>query len=97
MQDAVMNNEFWQCVANIEHYFDTSADVLDDDALFAAGYLQGHFAVVVSRLQTAEASVEMLDEAMQQNLTQAFAAGELEKADQALVETLWQKIFQMHQ
>lgn len=93
MQIDTSEGSFWQTVERIEHFFDTAADTLDDGTLFAAGYLQGHFAVVVSRLQTTDADAEALNQAMLVNLESAFAAKELEESDQSAVAQLWQEIF----
>ena len=93
MQPHATHDTFWRVVERIEQYFDTAADALDDDALFTAGYLQGHFAVVVSRLQDAPTRAETLHGAMVENLNAAFAAGELDATDQEQVLRLWDTIF----
>lgn len=63
----------------------------DDDALFASGYLQGHFAVVLSELEAqSEQGIEALDEKMQECLK--LAAKELEDHDYRLVSDAWQSL-----
>lgn len=63
----------------------------DDDALFASGYLQGHFAVVLSELEVeADHSVAALDDKMQNCLK--LAAKELEDHDYRLVADAWQSL-----
>ena len=63
----------------------------DDDALFASGYLQGHFAVVLSEMETeGRDDVASLDEKMQVCLTQATK--ELEDNDYQLVANAWQQL-----
>jgi len=93
MQVDATQNGFWPTVERIEQFFDTAADTLNDEELFAAGYLQGHFAVVVSRLQSVSAHPEALHQAMLANLDTAFAANELAADDQVMVSALWNKIF----
>lgn len=65
-------------------------NVGDDDALFASGYLQGHFAVILSELETENANdniVYLLDDKMQQCLLQAKE--ELTPDDYQLVINAW--------
>lgn len=63
----------------------------DDDALFASGYLQGHFAVVLSELEAqSEQGIEALDEKMHECLK--LAAKELEDHDYRLVNDAWQSL-----
>ncbi|QQX78759.1 YfcL family protein [Shewanella sp. KX20019] len=60
----------------------------DDDALFASGYLQGHFAVVLSKLEVEhEQGVEALESKMVECL--ALAREELDDNDYALVNDAW--------
>ncbi|MDF0535429.1 YfcL family protein [Shewanella yunxiaonensis] len=72
----------------LEHWL---ADIVangDDDALFASGYLQGHFAVVLAELEAeSEQGTEALAIKMQHCLKQA--AKELEDPDYRLVEHAW--------
>lgn len=60
----------------------------DDDALFASGYLQGHFAVVLSQLEVeTEQDLAALEAKMTECL--ALAREELDDADYALVSNAW--------
>ncbi|MGE4261777.1 YfcL family protein [Shewanella sp.] len=60
----------------------------DDDALFASGYLQGHFAVVLAELEAeTEQGADALATKMNDCLKQA--AKELEDPDYRLVEHAW--------
>ncbi|WOT04013.1 YfcL family protein [Shewanella youngdeokensis] len=60
----------------------------DDDALFASGYLQGHFAVVLSQLEVeADHGVQALAQKMVACL--ALAREELDDKDYALVSDAW--------
>ncbi|QSX28827.1 MULTISPECIES: YfcL family protein [Shewanella] len=63
----------------------------DDDAMFASGYLQGHFAVALAELE-AEGDVdsERLDTKMAACLD--IARGELAPADFALVANAWDEL-----
>lgn len=62
----------------------------DDDAVFASGYLQGHFAVVLSQLEQQSAhDFNALDAQMQLCLKQAQL--ELNDHDYRLVEHAWQE------
>ena len=60
----------------------------DDDALFASGYLQGHFAVVLSKLESAnDQGTAALAQEMVECL--ALARQELDDNDYALVNDAW--------
>ena len=60
----------------------------DDDALFASGYLQGHFAVVLSKLENeSEQGTQAL--ALQMVECLAPAREELDDNDYALVNDAW--------
>ncbi|WP_394204083.1 YfcL family protein [Shewanella waksmanii] len=65
----------------------------DDDALFASGYLQGHFAVVLSQLEGQQqqdfaALAAKMDECL------ATADTELAPADYQLVADAWSQLSQ---
>ncbi|MCE9679547.1 YfcL family protein [Shewanella sp. AS1] len=63
----------------------------DDDQLFASGYLQGHFAVVLSELESEETQdKQALADKMQ--LCLATAKTELEPADLVLVAAAWDEL-----
>ncbi len=82
----------------IEQYEQTLQDWIesivaegDDDALFASGYLQGHFAVVLSQLE-AESEQDMA--ALEVKMTEclALAREELSDTDYALVNDAWTQL-----
>ncbi|GIU51088.1 hypothetical protein TUM4438_39450 [Shewanella sairae] len=82
----------------IEQYEQTLQDWIesivaegDDDALFASGYLQGHFAVVLSQLEAeSEQDMAALDVKMSECL--ALAREELSDTDYALVNDAWTQL-----
>ncbi|ABZ77211.1 YfcL protein [Shewanella halifaxensis HAW-EB4] len=63
----------------------------DDDALFASGYLQGHFAVVLSQL---EVETEQGLSALEAKMTECLllAREELSDSDYALVNDAWAQL-----
>ncbi|QIZ78871.1 YfcL family protein [Ferrimonas lipolytica] len=62
-----------------------------DDEVFSSGYLQGHFAVVLSHLeQQPQLDFPLLQAQMAQNLEQAKS--ELAPEDMALVSNAWQQL-----
>jgi hypothetical protein len=63
----------------------------DEDALFASGYLQGHFAVALSQLELESTQdIDALNIKMGECLN--LAKKELEDADYALVALAWQQL-----
>lgn len=63
----------------------------DEDALFSSGYLQGHFAVALSQLESEpEQNVAALSIKMDDCLV--LAKQELGDLDYALVESAWQQL-----
>ncbi|MGS0683424.1 YfcL family protein [Shewanella sp. 125m-7] len=60
----------------------------DDDALFASGYLQGHFAVVLSQLEV-ESNQDMSALEVKMSECLALAREELGDTDYALVSDAW--------
>lgn len=75
---------------HIEAALDSVVDHGDDDELFTASYLQGHFAVISKPLEMEpEASLQSLNEAVTQSLNTAFANNELDPDDQQKVWALW--------
>ncbi len=62
----------------------------DEDELFASGYLQGHFAVALSQLET-ETQQDLTALSIKMDTCLELAKGELEDADYALVESAWQQ------
>ncbi|MBY5993761.1 YfcL family protein [Ferrimonas balearica] len=64
-----------------------------DDEVFASGYLQGHFAVVLASLeQESDPNYARLEAKMAEHLDQARS--ELEPADLALVKAAWASLAQ---
>jgi len=89
----VASQQFVQAITVIENKLDNAVDEGCDDTLFLSSYLQGHFAVIARQLEmNRDASLPMLDEAMQQSLNSAFANNELEQDDQERVYSLWQTL-----
>ncbi|QJR82222.1 YfcL family protein [Alteromonas pelagimontana] len=87
------DSEFIDAVTHIESRLDGVVDHGNDDELFLASYLQGHFAVIARKQEMdAQATVATLHTEMQQSLDAAFARGELEIVDQQRVVALWQKL-----
>lgn len=82
-------------IAKIEAALDDVVNHGDDDELFIASYLQGHFAVESRQLEMQEnATMEQLNDNMTESLNRAFANNELEQADAKLVSALWVRLFQ---
>jgi len=74
-----------------ENWVSSIVEQGDDDALFASGYLQGHFAVVLSQLEAEdEQGVDVLSEKMQACLV--LAREELDDRDYSLVENAWSEL-----
>ena len=67
-----------------------------DDDLFAGGYLQGHVMLAAGQyeLEGDERSVEGFKVRVNESLSRAIAAGELNPQDQRLVLDLWQQLSQ---
>lgn len=81
---------FEQYCAAIEAAFDATVEQGSDDELFMAGYLHGHFSLVVARCELdASVTITALQSAMQESLQQAFEKGELDGDDQQQVQRFW--------
>lgn len=81
-------------IAKIEAALDDVVNHGDDDELFIASYLQGHFAVESRQLEMKEnATMNQLDENMTTSLEHAFANNELEQDDAKRVNALWSRLF----
>ncbi len=86
-------NELSQFIQKTEHYLDNVVEHGDDQALFIASYLQGHFAVAAGQSQVQNMQqVAELDELMRVSLTGAFENNELQAQDQQQVQALWQQL-----
>ncbi|WP_137166518.1 YfcL family protein [Salinimonas lutimaris] len=94
MQTAPLaDNSFMQQSQHIEQALDAVVDHGNDDELFIASYLQGHFAVISKPLEMDEqASLAKLNDAVTASLADAFANNELEADDQQKVHALWQRL-----
>ncbi|MCC2605904.1 YfcL family protein [Planctobacterium marinum] len=83
-------NNFEALVDNIQLKFDQVVEQGSDQDLFVAGYLSGHFSLVVSQCQLqGQESIEALNQGMLASLDKAFADGELEETDQSDVKAFW--------
>lgn len=78
-------------IQQTESYLDQVVEHGNDQELFIASYLQGHFAVVAGQSQVQQMTqVAQLSELMDTSLTTAFANNELGADDQKQVLSLWQ-------
>ena len=88
------NIQFSEFVEYVEARLDETVEQGSDQELFVAGYLHGHFSLVVSQVELmGDLCITKLDEALQKSLQDAFAQNELEEEDQGQVYRMWQKIF----
>jgi len=79
-------------VDSIQEFLDSMVDTGSDQELFIAGYLNGHFSLVVSQCQLADnLSMTAVDKVMLESLKSAFDNNELEPQDQQAVYDFWQK------
>ncbi|WP_218355348.1 YfcL family protein [Alteromonas lipotrueiana] len=93
--NAVANASFLTASRQIEENLDSVVDHGNDDELFIASYLQGHFAVISKPLEVdPEASVAKLDAEVTQSLKSAFSNRELEAEDQDKVWSMWSQQIQ---
>ncbi|GIU29573.1 YfcL family protein [Shewanella colwelliana] len=75
----------------LEEWIGAIVEQGDDDQLFASGYLQGHFAVVLSQL---EVETEQGQQALESKMAACLdtAKTELEPADFQLVLAAWHEL-----
>lgn len=86
-------NELTIFIQKTERYLDNVVEHGDDQELFIASYLQGHFAVVAGQSQVQQMTqVTQLAELMDTSLSSAFSNQELIADDQQQVATLWQTL-----
>lgn len=86
------NSEFEIIVGKIQMFMDSMVDKGSDQELFIAGYLSGHFSLVVSQCQLSNReNLETLNTTMSDSLQKAFANNELEPQDQTDALAFWQK------
>jgi hypothetical protein len=86
-------NELTSFIQKTEEYLDQVVGHGNDQELFIASYLQGHFAVVAGKSQVLQMTqIEQLAELMNTSLVAAFDNNELAADDQQQVLGLWQKL-----
>ena len=86
-------NELTTFIQKTERYLDNVVEHGDDQELFIASYLQGHFAVVAGQSQVQQMTqVTQLAELMDTSLSSAFSNQELIADDQQQVLSLWQTL-----
>jgi len=86
-------NALTSFIHKTEGYLDQVVEHGNDQELFIASYLQGHFAVEAGQSQVqGMTEVEQLSDLMLSSLTQAFDNNELETEDQKQVLSLWQSL-----
>jgi len=80
-------------IQQTERYLDQVVEHGNDQELFIASYLQGHFAVAAGQSQVQNMTqVEQLAQLMDTSLTSAFSHNELVADDQQQVLNLWQTL-----
>ena len=78
-------------IQQTESYLDKVVEHGDDQQLFIASYLQGHFAVAAGQSQVQQMTqVKQLSQLMEVSLQSAFDNYELVAEDQQQVLSLWQ-------
>lgn len=86
-----LNTPLETFIQQTEAYLDNVVEHGDDQALFIASYLQGHFAVAAGQSQVRHMTqVSQLAELMDDSLAAAFDNNELLDEDQQQVLKLWQ-------
>lgn len=86
-------NELTSFLQKTESYLDQVVEHGNDQELFIASYLQGHFAVAAGQSQVQKMTqVKQLAELMDTSLTSAFSNNELVTDDQQQVISLWQTL-----
>jgi hypothetical protein len=86
-------NELTAFIQKTECYLDQVVEHGNDQQLFIASYLQGHFAVEAGQSQVQQMTqIKQLAELMDTSLTSAFSNQELSTDDQQQVFSLWQTL-----
>jgi hypothetical protein len=86
-------NELTTFIQKTERYLDQVVEHGNDQQLFIASYLQGHFAVEAGQSQVQQMTqIQQLAELMDTSLTSAFSNQELSTDDQQQVFSLWQTL-----
>ena len=84
------STDFEAMVDKIQAFMDSMVDEGNDQELFIAGYLSGHFSLVVSQCQLREKeNPETLNSTMRESLEKAFADKELLPEDQKDALSFW--------
>lgn len=84
-------NELTSFIQKTEKYLDQVVGHGNDQELFIASYLQGHFAVAAGQSQVRQMTqIRQLNELMTTSLDTAFDNNELAADDQQQVLSLWQ-------
>ena len=82
-------------ITRTEAYLDNVVEHGDDQALFIASYLQGHFAVAAGQSQVRQMThLDELAKLMDDSLTSAFDNNELIDNDKQQVIKLWQLLLE---
>jgi hypothetical protein len=90
--------ELENSIEQIEQALHRAVDNDDDQALFIASYLHGHFDLVVSKvLAQPMPSKRILDSTMRISLESAFDNNELVEKDQQQVLALWMSLYNERQ
>ena len=85
-----LSNQLLKFIQRVEQYLDNVVEHGDDQQLFIASYLQGHFAVQAGQSQVQNMSkISELDCLMNESLNAAFDNKELTPEDQEQVWVLW--------
>ena len=86
-------NELLSFIQKTERYLDQVVEHGNDQQLFIASYLQGHFAVAAGQSQVQQMTlIEQLAGLMNTSLNAAFENKELAEEDQDQVLHLWQTL-----
>ncbi|MCG8708100.1 YfcL family protein [Brenneria sp. 4F2] len=81
--------------ARILALIDDMVEHASDDELFAGGYLRGHLTVSVAEAEeNGEHTPEALYARVNDSISTAIKNGELSPPDQALVNGMWETLFQ---
>lgn len=81
--------------ARVLGLIDDMVEHATDDELFAGGYLRGHITLAVAALeQSGDHSQAAVYASVSSSLDTAIQAGELSPRDQALVQKMWDDLFQ---
>jgi len=80
--------------ARLLEMIDSMVDQGSGDELFASGYLRGHISLAAARCEhEGKLHKQDLNARVMQSLAEAFLAGELNDADESLVNRVWQQLY----